>query len=148
LNRRIVEVALLFKRLQEGTLFLVHAWQPVAERRVASHASDQEYYAYLDNTRWRAKQDLSTLSESLGDGLAGTQIDLRRGAAEDVIPEFVVAEGIDLVVMGTMGRTGLARHLFRNTAERLLDRLPCSVLAVKLTEGLASLCGHVRRNSR
>jgi nucleotide-binding universal stress UspA family protein len=38
-------------------------------------------------------------------------------------PEFVVAEGVDLVILGTFGRTGLARHAIGNTAERLLPKL-------------------------
>jgi nucleotide-binding universal stress UspA family protein len=56
---------------------------------------------------------------------------MRQGDPEDVIPDFVVAEGIDLIVMGTVARTGIAGLLIGNTAERLLRRLPCSVLAVK-----------------
>jgi hypothetical protein len=51
-----------------------------------------------------------------------------------VITEFILAEGIDLVVMGTMGRTGIAWRLVGNTAERVLQRSPCSVLAVKPDE--------------
>ena len=56
---------------------------------------------------------------------------MRRGEPEDVIPEFVVAEGIDLVVMGTVARNGIAGMLLGNTAERGLRKLPCSVLTVK-----------------
>ncbi|MGE3600210.1 MAG: universal stress protein, partial [Dehalococcoidia bacterium] len=48
-----------------------------------------------------------------------------------VIPDFVVAEGIDLVVMGTVARAGIAGMLLGNTAERILRKLPCSVLTVK-----------------
>lgn len=55
----------------------------------------------------------------------------RRGEPEDVIPEFVVAHGIDLVIMGTVARSGIAGLLVGNTAERVLRKLPCSVLAVK-----------------
>lgn len=57
--------------------------------------------------------------------------ELHRGEPEDVIPEFVVAEGIDLVVMGSVARRGIPGFLIGNTAERVLDRLPCSVLVVK-----------------
>ena len=48
-----------------------------------------------------------------------------------MIPPFVVAEGIDLVVMGSVARAGIAGMLIGNTAERLLRRLPSSVLVVK-----------------
>ena len=46
-------------------------------------------------------------------------------------PRFVVAERIDLVVMGTVARAGIAGMLIGNTAERVLRKLPCSVLTVK-----------------
>jgi len=44
-----------------------------------------------------------------------------------------VVEGVhpDLVVMGTIARGGIAGMLVGNTAERLLQRLDCSLLTVK-----------------
>jgi universal stress protein E len=38
---------------------------------------------------------------------------------------------IDLIVMGTVGRTGLSGMLIGNTAEKILRHIACSVLAVK-----------------
>jgi nucleotide-binding universal stress UspA family protein len=139
LNRRMIELALLLTRLQEGSLILMYAWQPFAEQRVAGQASDDEYSMYLDDTRRRAKQHLVMLAESFGNRLAGTQLELRRGSLKEVLPEFVVAEGIDIVVVGTMGRTGILRQLRGNTAEQLLDRLPCSVVAVKPASSTSAL---------
>lgn len=51
-------------------------------------------------------------------------------------PDFVVLEeiqeyNVDLLTMGTIARTGIPGLITGNTAERLLPRLPCSVLAVK-----------------
>jgi nucleotide-binding universal stress UspA family protein len=131
LNRKIIEVALLLTHLQEGSLILLQAWRPFAEKRVLSHSTDEEFSAYLNSTRSRIKQDLARLVESFDDHLAGVQLELRRGDVEEVLPAFAVAEGIDVVVMGTMGRTGIARRLVGNTAERVLRRLPCSIVAVK-----------------
>ena len=37
----------------------------------------------------------------------------------------------DLVVMGTVARTGIAGLLIGNTAEAILEQVQCSVLAVK-----------------
>jgi len=43
--------------------------------------------------------------------------------------------GIDLIVMGTHGRTGVERFLMGSVAERVLRDAPCSVLVVKLPKG-------------
>jgi nucleotide-binding universal stress UspA family protein len=45
---------------------------------------------------------------------------------------------IDLIVMGTHGRTGLERLLMGSVAERVLRDASCSVLVVKLPRGVPS----------
>jgi universal stress protein E len=47
------------------------------------------------------------------------------------ILELAVKQNIDLVVMGTIGRSGLKGMLMGNVAEAVLPNLKCSVLAVK-----------------
>jgi nucleotide-binding universal stress UspA family protein len=44
--------------------------------------------------------------------------------------------GMDLIVMGTHGRTGLERLLMGSVAERVLRDASCSVLVVKLPRGV------------
>jgi nucleotide-binding universal stress UspA family protein len=46
--------------------------------------------------------------------------------------------GIDLIVMGTHGRTGVERLLLGSVAEQVLRDAPCSVLVVKLPRGVPS----------
>ena len=98
-----------------------------------------------DELMARRREKLARLAYGLRDVvaetdiLAWTQLELRRGRVDSVLPEFVVAEGVDLAVMGTRGRTGIARHLRGNTVERLLDRLPCSLVAVKPATAAASI---------
>ena len=48
-----------------------------------------------------------------------------------MITSFVESRNIDVVVMGTVARTGIAGLVMGNTAERVLRRLRGSVLAVK-----------------
>lgn len=58
-------------------------------------------------------------------------IDIVVDAADTaIIPRIEQCE-IDLLVMGTVARGGIAGVLMGNTAERLLPRISCSVLAVK-----------------
>jgi len=131
LNVKIVELTLRVAELEGGVPRLLQAWAPFAERMVRTHSSDDAFAAYVEDVRQRTAGDLRQLAQSFGDRLAGVETLHRRGEPEAVIPEFVVAEGIDLVVMGTVARAGIAGLLIGNTAERVLRKLPCSVLAVK-----------------
>jgi universal stress protein E len=56
---------------------------------------------------------------------------LLKGEPEEVISEVAENLDVELVVMGTVSRSGLAGFLIGNTAERILQSLDCSVLAVK-----------------
>jgi len=132
LNVKLVEHALFMARhLDSAQMTLLHAWTPFAERTVRTHSSDDHVASHLENTRRRAAADLARLARSFGERLAGVRPVVRRGRPEEVIPEFVVSAGVDLLVMGTQARTGVAALLIGNTAERVLRKLPCSVLAVK-----------------
>ena len=44
--------------------------------------------------------------------------------------------GVNLIVMGTHGRTGVERLLMGSVAEKVLRDAPCSVLVVKLPRGM------------
>ena len=52
------------------------------------------------------------------------------------IVRYAADAGIDLIVMGTHGRTGLERMLLGSVAEQTLRGAPCSVLVVKLPRGV------------
>ena len=55
----------------------------------------------------------------------------RRVRPETALQQLVAAEGVDVLVMGTVARGGLDGLLIGNTAERMLRTLTCSILAVK-----------------
>lgn len=52
------------------------------------------------------------------------------GDPADEILRYAAAHGIDLIVIGTHGRTGLSRLLLGNVADRVLRRARCPVLVV------------------
>jgi universal stress protein E len=56
---------------------------------------------------------------------------LRSGHPVDCIKRVAAETAADLVVMGSMARSGLQRLLIGNTAEKLLYRLPCDLLLLK-----------------
>ena len=60
-----------------------------------------------------------------------------QGEAKTEIPALVKSLGAELVVMGTVARSGVPGLLIGNTAESILNQLECSVLALK-PEGFKS----------
>ena len=53
------------------------------------------------------------------------------GLPETVIEQLAQELDAELVVLGTIGRTGLSAALIGNTAEHVIDQLNCDVLALK-----------------
>jgi nucleotide-binding universal stress UspA family protein len=54
-----------------------------------------------------------------------------QGPASQIITELALEEAIDLIVMGSHGRTGLKRLLMGSVTERVIGLAPCPVLVVK-----------------
>ena len=70
---------------------------------------------------------------------AGTAVELHvyEGFPPDVIDETARELGVDLIAMGTHGRSGLPRLVLGSVAERVLPGAPCPVLSVHAHEGQA-----------
>ena len=47
------------------------------------------------------------------------------------LQRFVKKEEVDLLVMGSVGRAGLAGVVVGNTAEKILRQVACSILVIK-----------------
>lgn len=53
------------------------------------------------------------------------------GHPADALVDYAKDKNIDLIVMGTHGRTGLSRLLMGSVAEAVVRRAPCPVLTMK-----------------
>lgn len=62
---------------------------------------------------------------------AALQRVLERGTPETLLSDYVASADVDLVVLGSQGRSGLARALLGSTAENLLHALDCDTLVVR-----------------
>jgi universal stress protein E len=93
-------------------------WDSFSIRQQARAKATEKLKAQL------ARLDTTSLREPVS-------TDVVAGAADTAIIEHIEKHGIGLLVMGTVARGGVAGVFTGNTAERLLPRIPCSVLAVK-----------------
>lgn len=57
--------------------------------------------------------------------------ELRSGSPIAHIADYAKTTGIDLIVMGTHGRSGLSHLMLGSVAENVVRRAPCSVLTVR-----------------
>ncbi len=60
------------------------------------------------------------------------KITVSSGRASDRIIEYAHEHKIDLICIATHGRSGLEHFLFGSTAEKVVRKAPCPVLAVRL----------------
>lgn len=65
------------------------------------------------------------------------KLHMAKGDPRRALPRLVARHRPDVIVMGTVGRTGIAGLFIGNTAEEVLMQVTCSVLAVK-PEGFVS----------
>jgi len=61
---------------------------------------------------------------------------LRQGAPAETIVNAAADESADLVVMGSVGRTGLSRILLGSVAAKVARRLPCSMVLMKAEDAI------------
>ena len=84
----------------------------------------------VDHLREAARGKLQASLERYGvDG----EVHAASGRAAETIVSLAAAHRAQLVVVGTHGRTGLARLTLGSTAEQIIERSPCSVLVVRLS---------------
>lgn len=140
LNRQIVELACSLALSDFAELHLVHVWDAPGELMVRTWSDNPDAAAmsYVEGERSNHERCLERLREQLKDFLGAQAFDylaprfhLRQGIPATLIPQTATQLGADLVVMGTVARTGVPGLFIGNTAESILEQLRCSVLAIK-----------------
>lgn len=131
---RALELAIVVARLQDAELRLLHVIDLPEETSLESLLSNRdEYRENRDRLEEEAHTQLGRLTQELStvDLPKPPRTYLLRGDPSTVIQEQVEQLKIDLLVMGTVARTGIPGLLMGNTAERILPEVDCSILALK-----------------
>ena len=132
LNPLILQLAGSMARKEAAELHIVHVWHFFSERYVRKHGmTEDDVQEAKAQEKLQHKQHFDTLLSQVDITDLKPHLHLIEGDPEDCIPELVVEQGIDLLVMGTVCRTGIAGFLIGNTAEEILNQVDCSVLTLK-----------------
>ena len=86
--------------------------------------------------QWQtAQSDVEQRLAKCAQSLAETGVTVTTLGLEGYPPEIIIDKArehtVDLIAMGTHGRTGLSHVLLGSTAERVIHRAPCPVLTVR-----------------
>jgi nucleotide-binding universal stress UspA family protein len=109
----------------------VHAWSFYGEQLLRSRVAADEVDQYVANARHTSAEALQRLLRPFGASIDPSHVHLQRGDASEVIGRMASTLPADVLVMGTVARTGIPGLLMGNTAETVLPSITCDVLVVK-----------------
>jgi nucleotide-binding universal stress UspA family protein len=141
LNRQTLEMAVSLALSDFAALHLVHVWDAIGEsamRGAFLRTPEEQVVGYVEQVRRRSAANLDALLGEVTDRVGSDavsylkpQLHLIKGYAREEIPALAKRLGADLIVMGTVARTGVPGFFMGNTAETILNQIDCAVLAIK-----------------
>lgn len=136
LDRRILFAATELANRCYGQLSVFHSFDPAPAIASAASTLGTPLAVPLPDITTafeeRHRAALNALTERLS--IPANQVHMYRGTATELLPALAEQQHTDIVVMGAVSRRGLKRVFVGHTAERVLDRLPCDLLIVKLED--------------
>jgi universal stress protein E len=139
-NRLAMDLAVSLAERESAALHIVHAWRLYGEsilRNGRARISNTELDMLLAQTRQQHEDCLNALLSAYNLNTAHTQVHLEQGEPALSIQSVAKRVNADLIVMGTLGRSGVPGLFIGNTAEDVLQDAQSSILAVK-PEGFVS----------
>jgi len=142
LNRQVIEMASTLALADSADLHIAHAWDAIGESTLRHgpfiNTPENEIDAYVEQVRRQRASNLDELMHEVAVDVGldameylKPQMHLVKGLARKEIPALVKRIDADLVVMGTVARTGVPGFIMGNTAETILNQIDCSVFAIK-----------------
>lgn len=133
LNVKIMDLATSLAQMEKSKLHIVHAWTLFGERWLKGRdgVKPNDLRKLLREEKETHRNQLDELLKNYALDDLKHQSHLVKGDADVVISELVSEKQADLLVMGTVCRTGIAGFFIGNTAEKVLQQVECSVLTVK-----------------
>jgi nucleotide-binding universal stress UspA family protein len=110
---------------------------PMAERYAAVSPRPNRVSAYLQNLEAEVQQRLDAQHKQIQEaGLAGKVL-MTHGVPSHTIVAMARDKHVDLIVMGTHGRTGVHHLLMGSVAEKVVRLAPCPVLVTRAAPEIA-----------
>ena len=125
--KKAVEIA----KSDRGELMLVHVVSPVVPMAGDGYVSPKMYEEIAASNRAWAQKELDKLVAKAKTSGVRAKAAVLEGAAYDQIVRFARSKRADLIVMGTHGRSGIAKLFLGSVAGRVVAGASCPVLTVR-----------------
>ena len=123
LQKLILGLATSLAEREQAELDILHAWQLPGEsmlRNGRGRIADRDLESMLKLREQHHSNGLNELLSHHDLDTASENVHLIKGPPAQVIGDFASAKSADLIVMGTIGRTGVPGLIIGNTAEDVL----------------------------
>lgn len=136
LNNKIVNIANKLASMIKATVHLVNAYPstPVNLSIEVPEFDADQYHSAIKTHHQKFVNVLATKHQ-----INPKHLHIKEGLAEEVIPSVSQSINAELIVIGTIGRTGFSAAIIGNTAEHIINDINCDVLAIK-PDGYVSPC--------
>lgn len=132
LAEKVLEWGEFIARSVGAELHVIHAWSIYREESLRARSALSNIVDKLSNSKEQLhRRWLYAALQRAGLGNDEIHEHLVKGDARQVIPKIVDELNIDLLVMGTVGRTGIPGFFIGNTADSVLRIVDSSVFAIK-----------------
>ena len=127
-NRRAIEYGIELAKIAGGKLFVGYVVDTAAFASIPMDAGWEMMYELLETEANDAVQKVEKLAKQAG---VEAETVVLEGHPSNEIIEFAQKNGIDVIVMGTLGKSGLDRFLLGSVAEKVTRNSTVPVLVVK-----------------
>lgn len=128
-SRAAFKKAVELAKASRAELAIVHVLSPVMPVPADGYVSPKVYDEMAASSRaWANKQLAKRVARAKAAGVRAKGRLMEGNAHEQIVR---AARRADLVVMGTHGRSGLARFFLGSVAGRVVSAAPCPVLTVR-----------------
>ena len=135
-DRKIVELANSLARVNAGELHILHAWEVEGSDRdrLRSEITDNTRNAILAKHEEVHRSRVEILLDETPSLSNDHALHMIRSAPHEAIMKTVADLRVDLIVMGSVNKTGIAGFFIGSAAEAVLSSARCSLFTIKPEE--------------
>lgn len=132
LDRKIIKFAKAITEQCKGSLKVLHTYQRLEALGTRAMKRFKPVKLNIDEIDEKIKSEHRDALEAFAKecDIPADDVYQLPGRSHELLPMFARTNDASLVVMGALARSGLKKRIIGNTANRVLDYLPCDVLVI------------------